>query len=362
MVKKLFLLFMLIFNIFLLIQNTVSAEEQYKTDFLINAIQKKVERNWLRPLKATNNISAIVSFNVNPDGSVSPVYIIRSSEDLDFDKSAIEAVYKAAPFEYSSTMNEPISMEIFFSTSFLFASELKNNNLDNNIVNVSNRSNYTDNYIDFSDYLQNLQTKVNANWQPKAFAKKRENIRLIKIDKDGALGKVSMLKPSHDFRFDISTWDAIAKTVPMDAFPSEITAPTTNIQLNFHYEKDLLENGQKTSIHFVTASVMNVEGYDKYTDMVEKIFENNIKNIGTFYGKSLIFEVQINRVGKLKYIKIIKPSKSKWLDRVALYTLNKSSFPQFPDTIKSDSITLRYELITGIPTGTRIFPKFDDDQ
>lgn len=356
MIKKLFLLSMLIFNIFLLTQSVVLANEQYKKDFLINDIQTKIDKNWIRPLNAKNNISNVVSFNVNPDGSVSPVYILRSSEDLNFDKSAVEAVYKSAPFEYCSRLKAPISMEIFFSPSFIFASSLKNNVLENNIINVSNRSNY----IDFSEYLENLQNKVNSNWQPNAFAKERENILLIKVDKDGALGKNYILQPSHDFRFDISTWDAVAKSVPMDAFPAEIAAPTTNIELNFRYKKEKLENGQNFTTQFVTASVLNVEGYDKYTQMVENIFKDCLKNKSSFFGKKLVFEAQINNLGKLKYIKILEPSSSKMFDRSVLLTLRKTSFPQFPETINSDSITLKYELITGVTTGTRIFPRFTD--
>ena len=351
MTKKLFLLLMLILGV-VITQSSVSADEQYQKDFFVNAIQQKIERNWIAPDKDTT-ISTIVTFDINTDGSISPVSILRSSEDENYDASVVKAVYKSVPFEYSSELKQPVSMEIFFSPYFMVANDVNNKSPFDKIVNVSNIKTP----IDFSDYLENLQTKINSNWKPIAFSKERENIALIKIDKDGALSNPSVLEPSHDFRFDASTLDAIAKSVPMDAFPSRITAPTTNVQLDFHYKESKSKDGKKVTTHFVTASVLNIEGCDNYTKMVEKILKNNLKDNGTILERKLVFEAQINSVGKLKYVKILEPSCSKRFDRMVLGILEKSSFPQFSETINSDSITLKYELITGMLTGTRIFPR-----
>jgi TonB family protein len=347
--KKLFLLLMLISVA--ITQNSVFANEQYQEDFVINAIKNKVEMNWVRASLAPS-ISAVISFNVNTDGSVSPVSVMRSSGNPNFDESIIKAVYKSVPFEYSSVINKPISMEIFFSPSFLVANEIKHTPGGGNIVNVSNKNGT----IDFSGYLWNLQSNINTNWTPKAYAKVRNNIAVITIDKDGALSNPSILEPSHDIRFDNSTLDAIAKSVPMDAFPSNITAPTTNVQLCFHYQTTK-EHRKKVTNHYVTASVLNVEGFDKYTDMVEKVLKNNLQDKSTIFERRLVFEAQINSVGKLKYVKIVEPSADKFFNKSVYEILENSSFPQFPPTINQNSITLKYELITGLLTGTRIFPR-----
>lgn len=346
--KKLFLLLVLIFGA--ATQGIAATEQQYQDDFVINAIKNKVEMNWIRPTQIPN-VTAVASFNVNIDGSVSPVSIVRSSDNEDFDESVIKAVYKSVPFEYTSVTNRPISMEIFFSPPFLVANEIKNRPF-NGIVNVSNKNNT----IDFSQYLTDLQTKINSNWQPKAFAKERNNIVLIKIDKDGALSNPAVLEPSQDRYFDASTMDAIAKSVPMDAFPSNITAPTTNVQLCFHSQKSK-ENKKIIINHYVEASVLNVEGYDKYTDLIEKVLKTNLQGKNTIFGKKLVFEAEINSIGKLKYVKLVEPSTSKSFNKRIYKILENSSFPQFPSTINSDSITLKYELITGALTGIRIFPR-----
>lgn len=347
--KKLFLLLVLITSI--AVQNAAFAKnQQYQEDFVINAIKNKVEMNWVRATLAPN-VTAIVAFNVNADGSVSPVTVLRSSGSPEFDESVVKAVYKSVPFEYSSVINKPLSLQVFFSPAFLVANEAITNPLDNAIVNVSNK----DNYIDFSGYLWDLQSNINANWAPKLYAKERSNIAVITIDKDGALSNPAILEPSNDMNFDASTLEAIAKSVPMNAFPSNITAPTTNVQLCFHSQK--LKNKKKVVIdHYVTASVLNVEGYDKYTDLVEKVLKNNLADKNTIFEQKLVFEAQINSVGKLKYVKIIEPAKSKLFNNSIYKILENSSFPQFPATIKQDSITLKYELITGLLTGTKIFP------
>lgn len=348
--KKLFLLLMLIFNV-VITQNAVFADNQYTTEFYVNAIKKKVEMNWIKPVETTS-ASAVVSFSVNSDGTITPVSVLRSSENAAFDASVVQAVYKAVPFEYSSAVKEPISLEVFFTPSFLFASVIKNEPFDNNIVNVSNKSGA----IDFSEYLNNLSNKINSNWNPKIFAKERKNIVSIKIDKDGALSNPCVLEPSNDRSFDFTTLAAVANSVPMDAFPSNITAPGTNVQLNFYCKKSKDKNKKEIITHSVNASVLTVEGSDKYTALVEKVLKNNLQNQSTIFEKRLVFEAQINSVGKLKYVKILEPSSSRMFNESTYKILMNSSFPQFPQTITSDSMTLKYELITGIFTGTRIFP------
>lgn len=354
MARKIFLTFVLLLNFFIT-QVAANASDQYKKDFFTNSVQKKIEKNWIVPYSSPN-VSTVVSFTVNVDGTISPVAVIRSSQDDKFDKSVVEAVAKASPFETANvTLTEPVKVEFFFSPSFNVANLIETKPEKSHIVYVSDRSNY----IDFSDYIDNLQTKINANWTPKPFAKERENILLIKIDKDGALGDISRLKPSHDLWFDVSAIDAINKSVPMDAFPDRIKAPCTNVQLNFHSKRYKLENGEKVSTHFVRASVMNIEGYDKYTAQVDRIFREKLAGFGTIRSKRAIVEAQINRVGKLKYVKILESSGSKLFDRRVIFTLKTAAFPSFPSTIETDSLTLKYEILTGITTGTRIFSKID---
>lgn len=337
--KKIFLVTTLIFN-FILIQNTVFAQEQYTQTFYVDAIQKKIEHNWIRPLESTGK-SAVLSFTVNNDGSVSDVDILRSSGSDKFDVSVVNSVYKAMPFEHSAEINKPINIQFFFSPIFLSATAVSDKN-QSNIVNVSNISPY----INFSDYTDNLQSRIDSNWNPKTLAKEKNAIASVKISKDGSLDNFYIVKSSRSKKFDRDIMEAIADSVPMDAFPDGINAPDTDVQLTFSYNRSKLDNNQVTYTHYVNANVMNIKGYDKYTKQAEKILSDSFKDKRYFFHKDLIVELEINKSGGLKYVKIIKPSKDKNFDRKMLAILQKTSFPPVPETIPFNDVVLNYEIVT----------------
>ena len=340
MVKKTILLSILILC-FIFIQNTTFAQEQYAQNFYINSIQKKIERNWMLPLEATGK-SAVLSFTVNTDGSVSNVNILRSSGDYKFDKSVVASVYKPVLFESPIKIDEPINIQFFFSPIFTSATIINNQN-QSNIVNIANKSPY----INFSDYTDNLQNKINSNWNPKTLAKEKSAMASIKISKDGSLNDFYIIKSSRNKKFDRDIMDSIAKSVPMDAFPDEINAPSTDVQLTFNYNRSKLDDNTTVVYnHYISANVMNIKGYDKYTKQAEKILADNFKDKRCFFYKDLVVELDINKVGKLKYVKIVKPSKDKNFDRKMLAILQKTSFPPIPETIPFNDVILNYEIIT----------------
>lgn len=338
MFKKIVLLLMLVANT-LLVQNQVLAKEQYTNDFYVDTIKKKIEKNWVIPHDATGK-SAVVSFKVNPDGSVADVSILRSANNERFDKSAVEAVYKAIPIESSDDINEPINIQYFFSPVFVSATEVHDKS-QSNIVNVSNRTAY----INFTDYTDGLQNKLNANWKPKTLAKEKSAIASVQISKDGSLDNYYILKSSRSKKFDRDILDTIATSVPYDSFPAGINAPNTDIQLTFKYSCDKI-NEIKVYNHYVDADVKNIKGYDRYSKQAEKIVADCISNKRYFRQKDLIAEIKINKTGKLKYVKIVKSSNDSNFDRKILQTLQKTSFPPVPETIPFDDVTLNYEILT----------------
>ncbi|ROR29796.1 cell envelope integrity protein TolA [Inmirania thermothiophila] len=67
-----------------------------------DAIRQRVERAWVRPTGLPKGLSAIVRVRLIPGGDVAGVQIARSSGNAAFDKSAEEAVYRAAPLPVPS--------------------------------------------------------------------------------------------------------------------------------------------------------------------------------------------------------------------------------------------------------------------
>lgn len=351
MIKKIALLFMLIASI-LFVQNTSFASEPYAETFYTNAIKQKIDLNWVIPHDG-NWKSAVVSFTVNPDGSISNVSIQRSAgkenasqneSNERFDKSVVTAIYKSVPFEQSVNFNKPVNVQFFFSPIFTTANVIHNQALSKT-VNVSNRSAY----INFTDYTNTLQDKINNNWKPKKIIKKEKHaIARVVIDKDGSLSDFYILKSSRHKKFDRDIYDAIAKSVPFNTFPANIDAPNTEIQLKFDYERtNSPVDGSPIYNHKVTASVLNTKGYDNYAKQAEKILASSLYGRRCFLFKDLIVELKINKVGKLKYVKVLKPSGDKFnFDRKTLATLQKASFPPIPETIPFDDVTLNYEIVT----------------
>lgn len=340
MIKKIILPILLGFC-FLVFQNSTIAQEQYIKTFYMNAIQKTIEQNWILPL---NNVgkSAVVYFTVLDDGNVANVEILRSSEDTDFDASIVSSIYKSAPFHYSSNLDETINVTFFFSPIFTDISEITDKTTQSNIVNIANVSPY----IHFSDYTDELQNKINDNWHPKTCSKKRTAIASVNISNDGSLNNFHIVKSSENKKFDKNILDAIAKSVPMDAFPAGINAPDTDIQLVFNYNPSKSKDENIYDDHYVLANVMNIRGYDKYTKQAERILADNFKNKRCFFYKDLIVEMAINKVGKLKYVKVKKSSGDKNFDSKMLAILQKTSFPPIPETIPFNDVILNYEIVT----------------
>lgn len=335
MLKK-FILFITFILYSVFIQNIAFAEDNYIQKRYIDDLQDEIQSNWFVADKTCYK-SAVVSFEINKDGEIVDAEIYRSSQDKDFDKSVIEAIYKAAPFRPLVGDEDTLNAKVFFSP--VFTSLIINNNSDHsseNIVNVANMN--TD--IDFSDYILNLQTKIDSNWLPKSFKKQREAIFSVEIDKDGSLDNIKNLKQSGNKKFDINICDTIAMSVPMDPLPDN--SKSKNVQLTFKYNNTKVNIGDK---HYVSANI-NPDYYYEYIQQIQKIVSSSIENKRCYFFKDLLLEMNIDKTGKLVYVKIQSPSKDKKFDRTILTTLQSYSFPPFPEKLDSDAITINYEIIT----------------
>ncbi len=337
MLKKILLLTAIAFTF---IQNNAFAQEEYMQKFYVNAIKDKIESNWLRP-ENINGKSAVLAFTVNTDGAIANASILRSSGNDNFDKSALRALYKAVPFDLATKYNKPISIELYISPLLSIANSVGEEN-DSNIVNVAN----TNPYIDFSQYTADFEKKLNSNWQPKASPKERTAIVSVNIGKDGSLGDFRIVKTSRSKKFDTDILYTISDSVPYDSFPDSINADNTDIQVVFTKTKT-----EQT----VKASVVNVKGYDKYIAQVEKILADALKNKRYYFHKDLIVELKINKVGKLKYVRMLSPSTDKNFNRKILAIVQKTEFPPVPETIPFEDVTLKYQIVTQKEYNLRYF-------
>lgn len=347
MIRRIVLLLVVFLN-FVFIQNTVSAQGKYSEEDYRENLQRKVELNWIVPPKSEDK-SAIISFTINKDGTISNVEILRNSGSKEFDENALDAIYKANPFSPLADNENAINVKFFFSPVFTslttnFASIDSLINPESNIIKVTNENPN----IDLTAYAVNLQDKINSNWNPSKQKKQRNAIISISVDKDGTIENMKIQKSSDKKKFDNEILDSIMNSVPLDPLPDDLKAESKNIQLNFVYEKTKDKNASKKTI---VANIKDQDGYDEYVEQVEKIISERLKDKKYFYKKDILLEMNIGKNGKLKYVKIQGQSNKdnfikKEFNRKTLLTLQKTSFPSIPDEMGVENITLDYRILT----------------
>ncbi|MFZ5593381.1 MAG: cell envelope integrity protein TolA [Pseudomonadota bacterium] len=66
-------------------------------DEYASLIAQKVGRNWLLPQSMRDGLNCWMQVRLSPNGEVLVVRVVQSSGNMDFDRSAESAVYKASP-------------------------------------------------------------------------------------------------------------------------------------------------------------------------------------------------------------------------------------------------------------------------
>ena len=86
-------------------------------------IQQLVQEQWSRPPSARNGMRAILQIRMLPTGDLVDATITQSSGDPAFDRSAENAVYRAAPFRELQTLPINVFNENFRVLSLVFQPE-----------------------------------------------------------------------------------------------------------------------------------------------------------------------------------------------------------------------------------------------
>lgn len=105
-----------------------SAAEAARTEFeLVQSatalIQQAVQETWSRPPSARNGMRAVLQIRMLPTGEVLDAVITQSSGDPAFDRSAENALYRAAPFRELQSLPINVFNANFRSLSLIFEPE-----------------------------------------------------------------------------------------------------------------------------------------------------------------------------------------------------------------------------------------------
>ncbi len=109
-------------------QRQQAAQELAITEFeLVQSgtalIQQLVQETWSRPPSARNGMRAILQIRMLPTGELVSATITESSGDAAFDRSAENAVYRAAPFRELQTLPINLFNRNFRTLSLIFQPE-----------------------------------------------------------------------------------------------------------------------------------------------------------------------------------------------------------------------------------------------
>jgi colicin import membrane protein len=86
-------------------------------------IQQLVTENWSRPPSARNGMRAVIQIRMLPTGELIDATITQSSGDPAFDRSAENAVYRAAPFSELTALPIRVFNQNFRTLSLIFQPE-----------------------------------------------------------------------------------------------------------------------------------------------------------------------------------------------------------------------------------------------
>lgn len=86
---------------------------------------------------------------------------------------------------------------------------------------------------DFSDYMENVKTKLQRNWVTPDFLEEGHVRVLFKIDREGNVIAGDILESSGNAIFDESTVNAIHKSEPFGKFPENTSRQTITINYSF---------------------------------------------------------------------------------------------------------------------------------
>lgn len=338
MTKKIVLFFILILS-FIYMQGIALADNVFNQNNYEEYLKQTITDNWFKPENSEDK-SAVITFTVKQDGSLSNISFIKSSNDNVFDKSIILAVNKSQPFTEIPTQ---LNVKMLFSNDFRTITSTSQNIYNSkNIINVSNKI-YAK---DTSFYTDNLAKKISTNWKPKHKIKAREAVFLISVGKDGAIQKIKMQKSSYKKSFDNEIIDSILKSAPFGRLPGEVKANHKDIQLSFNCRKK-----HKTVVETVTANMLPQDNLDEYMEQVEQIVSDKFNSKCYFCKKDFIVTMNIEKTGTLKYAKLKHPdAKAKFIrkecQRKTLLTLYKTPFPPIPEEVGSDNVTADFRIVS----------------
>ena len=98
------------------------SDNAYDEDIIrfYNAIKFKIESAWIKPRNIPSNLSCDLKITINPQGRVGDLNLLKSSGNIRFDNSAMQAVGRVETFSIFKEMERQVYEETFKNIIFRF--------------------------------------------------------------------------------------------------------------------------------------------------------------------------------------------------------------------------------------------------
>lgn len=105
-----------------LLSEEKATEDNNEEDILrfYTEIKNKIESAWIQPRNIPSNLSCDLRIFTNPQGRVIDLKLLKSSGNIRFDNSAMQAVRRVETFSFFKEMQKEVYEETFKSITFRF--------------------------------------------------------------------------------------------------------------------------------------------------------------------------------------------------------------------------------------------------
>ena len=105
-----------------LLSEEKASDSTYDEDIIkfYNAIKVKIESAWIKPRNIPSNLSCDLKITINPRGRVVGLNLLKSSGNIRFDNSAMQAVRRVETFSIFKEMQREVYEDTFKNIIFRF--------------------------------------------------------------------------------------------------------------------------------------------------------------------------------------------------------------------------------------------------
>ena len=105
-----------------LLSEEKASDSSYDEDIIkfYNAIKVKIESAWIKPRNIPSNLSCDLKITINPQGRVVGLNLLKSSGNIRFDNSAMQAVRRVETFSIFKEMQREVYEDTFKNIIFRF--------------------------------------------------------------------------------------------------------------------------------------------------------------------------------------------------------------------------------------------------